>query len=119
MGTEIALYSSLVSHSIFPVRESKARKRLSLVAPMKTKPPAVTMGPPKPMRPVLRLPSGSSSVTPRGTCQANSPVLAFTAVRRPHGGFWQGQLLAPITRPDASVFLAQNFELKGLPSALA
>src|SRR5216684_7174880 len=111
----MALYSSLVSHSILPECDSNARKRLSLVAPMNTNPPAVTIGPPNPMRPVLRLPSGNSSVTPRRTCHANSPVFAFTAVRRPHGGFWQGQLLAPITRPSESVLRCQNFELNGLP----
>jgi hypothetical protein len=50
--------------------------------------------------PVLRLPSGSESVTPNGTPQAKSPVLAFTAIRRPHGGLQQGQL--PMVRPLAS-----------------
>src|SRR5262245_62871502 len=28
---------------------------------------------------------------PSGTCHAKSPVDGFTAMRRPHGGFWQGQ----------------------------
>src|ERR1700681_4597173 len=95
MGIACALISSLVTHSSFPVFESNARKRLSLVAPMNTSPPAVAIGPPMFSRPVLRLPSGNSSVTPSVTCHANSPVLAFTAISRPHGGFWHGQACSP------------------------
>ena len=41
-------------------------------------------------------------------CHAISPVLPLTAVRRPHGGFWHGQL--PTTLPLASFPLALNPE---------
>ena len=101
MGTAVAVYWSFVDQSSWPVFESKARKRLSLVAPMKTSPPAVAMGPAKaPARPVCCFAPGSSSVMPRGTVQAISPVLMLTADKLSHGGFWQGQL--PITFPFAS-----------------
>ncbi len=53
MGAECALASNLVTHNSAPVFESKARKRLSVVAPMKTKPPAVARLPPILGRPVL------------------------------------------------------------------
>ena len=42
-------------------------------------PLAVVSGPPRLGRPVLRLPSGKLSVTPRFTRQAILPVLTFTA----------------------------------------
>src|SRR5215813_4127197 len=87
--------SSFAAHSSFPVLESKARKRLSFVAAMKTRPPAVAIGPPILRRPVAFLPSGNSSVIPRGTFQAISPVLAFTATKCPQGGFWHGHARAP------------------------
>src|SRR5579859_6582545 len=95
MGIACALISSFVTHSSFPVFELNARKRRSLVAPMNTSPPAVAMGPPIFSRPVFLLPSGNSSVTPNVTCQANSPVLALTAISRPHGGFWHGHACSP------------------------
>jgi hypothetical protein len=59
---------------------------LSFVAPMKIRPPAVVIGPPRFKRPVFLLPSGNSSVTPSGTFQAMSPVRTLTATRFPHGG---------------------------------
>src|SRR5438105_2557203 len=74
IGTAIALLSSFVAQSSFPVLASNARKRLSFVAPMNTTPPAVAMEPPILMRPVFFFPSGSSSVTPNVTCHAISPV---------------------------------------------
>ena len=73
-----------------PVFESNARKRRSSVAPMKTSPPAVTVGPALPLPPVLRLPSGSASVVPSVVCHAISPVFALTAISRDHGGRWHG-----------------------------
>src|SRR5258708_3956399 len=100
MGFALALRSSLADHSSLPVFDSIARKRLSLVAPMNTRPPAVTVGPALPTPPTFCFPGGSDSFTPIGTSHPISPVLAFTANRRPHGGFWQGQL--PRTRPPAS-----------------
>src|SRR2546425_2539991 len=87
--------SSFALHHSFPVFESNARKRLSFVAAMNTRPPAVAMGPPMLKRPVFFLPSGNSSVMPSGTFHAISPVLAFTATKFPQGGFWQGQARAP------------------------
>src|SRR5438552_989990 len=87
--------SSFAVHSSLPVFESKARNRLSFVAAMKTRPPAVAIGPPMLRRPVFFFPSGSSSVMPRGTFHAMSPVFALTAMRCPHGGFWQGHARAP------------------------
>src|SRR5678815_5340434 len=90
-----ALISSFAVHSSLPVRESNARKRLSFVAAINTRPPAVAIGPPILRRPVFFFPSGSSSVTPSGTFHAMSPVLALTATRCPHGGFWHGQARAP------------------------
>src|SRR5579863_9197120 len=104
----MALHSSLVTQSSLPVFESNARKRRSLLAPMKTSPPAVAIGPPRFMRPVCCFAGGSSSVIPSGTDHAKSPLRASTAIRRPHGGFWQGQLLSPFVRPSPSTFLSQK-----------
>src|SRR4029434_9288808 len=95
MGTAWALISSFAVHSSLPDFESKARKRLSLVAAIKTTPPAVAIGPPMLKRPVFFFPSGNSSVMPSGTFHAMSPVLAFTAIKCPHGGFWHGHARAP------------------------
>src|SRR5580658_7866438 len=107
MGIAVAAYSSCVVQSSLPVFESKARKRSSLVAPMKTTPPAVAIGPANaPERPVCCLPWGSSSVMPSGTVHTISPVLMFTADKLSHGGFWQGQL--PRTLPLASFAGALN-----------
>ncbi len=64
MGFALASFSSLVTHSSLPVFESKARKRWSEVAPMKTRPPAVVIGPALPPLPVFCLPSGRPSVMP-------------------------------------------------------
>src|ERR1700733_16221754 len=107
MGTAVAAWSSLVTHSSLPDFESKARKRSSLVAPMKTIPPAVAIGPAKaPERPVCCLASGSSSVMPSGTVHTISPVLMFTADKLSQGGFWHGQL--PRTLPLVSFAGALN-----------
>src|SRR5262249_53385212 len=119
IGTAIALLSIFVIHSSFPVFASKARKRLSLVAPMNTTPPAVAIDPPMLIRPVFFFPSGSSSVTPSVTCQAMSPVFALIAVNWPHGGFWHGQLCSPRSWPCALTFRSQNFDATGFPQALA
>src|SRR4029450_14140882 len=87
IATPCALLSSLVAHNSLPVLVSNARNRLSLVAPMNKRPPAVTIGPPRFNRPVFCFPAGSSSVLPRRTFHAISPVAASTATRLPHGGF--------------------------------
>src|SRR5689334_25173000 len=85
---------------------------------MNTSPPAVAIDPPPFTRPVFFLPSGSSSVTPNTMRQANSPVFAFTAVRCPHGGFWQGHDDDPSRAPLASVLRSQNFDGTGAPYTL-
>src|SRR5438093_10461681 len=96
MGCAVAVAPRLKVHSSLPVRESNARKRLSLNDPKNTRPPAVAVGPAKPPeRPVLRLPSGRPSVTPTVVCHAISPVLAFTAFKRLQGGFWHGRFPNP------------------------
>ena len=85
------LAGSSVLHSSSPVSASKARKRWSLVAATKTRPPAVTIDPPMFGVPVFGTPRFvSSSNSPRVSRQRNSPVLRSTAVRWPQGGFWQG-----------------------------
>src|SRR4051812_29049055 len=87
--------SSLVLHNSLPDFESKARNRLSFFAAIKTSPPAVAIGPPIFSRPVFLFASGNSSVTPKGTFHAMSPVFALTAIRLPQGGFWHGHARAP------------------------
>lgn len=71
---------SFVVHISLPVRVSNARKRESSVEPMKIRPPAVTIAPPVPCRPVLRKPSGKLSVTPNTLCQTILPVAVSTAL---------------------------------------
>src|SRR5437016_5580818 len=106
MGFALAFRSSLTDHSSLPVFASIARKRLSLVAPMNTRPPAVTVGPALPTPPVFCLPGGSASFNPSGSSQAMFPLLALTANKRPQGGFWHGQL--PSTLPLESLACALN-----------
>ncbi len=65
--------------SSLPVLVSKARKRASSVAPTKVRPPAVTIAPPRPGRPVFCLPAGKLSVTPRVDRHAILPVFTSTA----------------------------------------
>src|SRR5262245_62310447 len=57
-----------------------------MVAPIKTRSPAVVMLPPRLGVPVLIPLASSSSKMPSGTCHAISPVFAFTATSFPHGG---------------------------------
>src|SRR4030095_3396472 len=91
MGVVVAARASGVDHSSLPVFESNARKRRSLVAPTKTRPPAVVVGPALPLPPVSCLPSGSASLRPSVLSHAISPVFALTATRRAHGGRWHGR----------------------------
>src|SRR5262249_32184103 len=91
---------SLTVQSSFPVFDSKARKRLSEVEPMNIRPPAVAIAPALFETPVCCLSGGRISVIPSGTSQAKSPVAAFTAIRRPHGGLKHGRL--PSDRPLGS-----------------
>src|SRR4249919_2801678 len=98
MGFAFTVFSTLVTHSSLPVFESNARKRRSLVAPMNTRPPAVTVGPALPLPPTFCLPAGRKSLTPSVVCHAISPVLALTAIKRDHGGRWHGRITS---RPSA------------------
>ena len=109
MGIEWALASSSVSQSLAPVRESKARNRLSFVAPTKSRPPAVAMVPPMFKAPVSARPASlSGSMNPRGTLHATSPRLTSTATSSPNGGAEQGILFSgfqnrPTTPPQGVV----------------
>src|SRR5436190_14194852 len=93
IGIECALASSVVSHNCLP-DSSKALKRLSVVAPMKMTPLAVTMLPPMLSAPVLSKPFAfSSSTKPRGILQAISPLFTSTATSSPNGGLEHGILV--------------------------
>src|SRR6185369_15227697 len=94
MGAECAPASILSTHTSLPVLESKARKRLSSVAPMKTRPPAVATDPPILGRPVFCLSAGRLSVTPSRLSHAISPVFTLIAKSLPHGGWLQGMLVS-------------------------
>src|SRR5882762_11699704 len=87
MGVACALASSSATHSCSPVFASNPRKRLSVVAPINTTPPAVTIEPPRLGVPVVVF---SSSTIPSGTFQAISPLFTSTALSVPQGGFWHG-----------------------------
>src|SRR6266581_2454713 len=87
MGVACALASSSPTQSCSPVRVLNARKRLSIVAPINTTPPSVTIEPPRLGAPVAVF---SSSITPSGTFQTISPVFTSTALSVPQGGFWHG-----------------------------
>ena len=71
---------------------------------MNTSPPAVAIAPAVFEVPVCCFSGGNASEIPSGTSQANSPVLASTAIRRPHGGLKQGRL--PKERPLGSWIVA-------------
>ena len=80
-------------HISLPVSESNARKKLSIAAPVKINPPAVTIGPPSVTVPVFipgtKLPSGAS--------HAFFPLNKSTAVTVPYGGALQGSPLGDKT----------------------
>src|SRR5262249_50320957 len=103
IGTECAHAGSSVSHSCLPVFDSNARKRQSIVAPMKSTPPAVTMLPPMLSVPVWPNPFAfSDSTTPSGTFHAISPRLTSTATSSPNGGAEHGILVSGFqNRPTA------------------
>src|SRR5262245_23539461 len=88
IGVACPLAGSFVIQSSLPVSLSNARKRLSFVAAMKTRPPAVTIEPPRFGDPVGEMPRFSrSSTTPSGTCQRSLPVFRSTELSVPQGGF--------------------------------
>src|SRR5262249_4741415 len=99
-GFAFTFCSTLNTHTSLPVFESNARNRRSFVAPTKTSPPAVTIGPALPEPPTFCLPGGSASLIPSVVTQAMSPVFALTAHSFAQGGFWQGAL--PNMRPFSS-----------------
>ena len=75
IGIEFTSIPKSVIHSSLPVRESNARNLPSSVAPMKTRPPAVTMDPPLVVGvPVLGTPSLSNSANEsRGPARRSPP----------------------------------------------
>ena len=81
------VWSSLYVQSSSPVLESNARNLRSVVAPIKTRPPALTIGPALPLPPTFCFSGASPSFNPSTETQAISPVFALTAQSRPHGGF--------------------------------
>src|SRR6267378_1886759 len=87
IGVACALASRSAVHSCSPVFASNPRKRLSVVAPINTTPPAVTIEPPRLSVPVIVF---NPSTTPSGTFQAISPLFTSTALSVPQGGFWHG-----------------------------
>src|SRR6185437_16049334 len=92
---------SLKLQSSAPVFASNARMRESSVAPIKTRPPAVAIDPPRFGLPVFCLPFGKESVTPSGICHAILPVLTLIATSRPQGGCWHKSLVSGSQkRPD-------------------
>src|SRR5438445_1336276 len=80
-----------VSHSSWPVVLSNARNFASMVAEIKTRPPAVTIGPPYCSAPVATPPfPASAGCSPSGILQRYAPVLRSIALSVPHGGLMTG-----------------------------
>src|ERR1700687_5934512 len=76
-------------HMFFPGSESKARRKLSIAAAVKTRPPAVIIGPPRVIVPVF-IPGRK---LPSGTSHTFFPVKRSTAATVPHGGALHGRPL--------------------------
>src|SRR4029450_10974026 len=117
IGTLCAHASSSVSQSCLPVRDSNARKRQSMVAPMKRSPLAVAMLPPMFGVPVLPNPFAfSDSMTPIGTFHAMSPRLTSTATSSPNGGAEHGILVSGFQkRPTAPPHGDRRTQVGGPP----
>src|SRR5438093_9984992 len=103
IGVVCAHAGSAVSQSCLPVRDSNARKRPSIVAPMKTTPPAVAMLPPMFNVPVLSKPWAlSDSTNPNGTFHTTPPRLTSRATSSPNGGAEHGIFVSGFqNRPTA------------------
>src|SRR5512145_2289209 len=104
-------------HNCSPVLTSNARMWWSSVAPMKTIPDAVTIGPPQAGEPQ---PKDSGIVMPHlrdwpsGTCHLSSPVSRSMADSVPHGGGVHG---TPSGERNGSVYFHHGVPRKGtLPS---
>src|SRR5262245_43174680 len=69
---------------------SNARKLRSSVAPMNTRPDAVTIGPPRLGDPDAGM---SGMIWPSGEFHRTAPVPRFTATSEPNGGLVQGRPL--------------------------
>src|SRR5499427_10597501 len=119
MGVAWELAGSWPSQITFPVSTSNARSLSSIAAAIKTRPPAVTVEPPK-----LGDPnsddfgrSASCGTRPSGASQRISPVFKSTAVSLPQGGATHGVPLgdisgsryiaygAPVCRPNSPFIL--------------
>src|SRR5580765_2134341 len=103
IGVVCAHAGSSVSQSCLPLRDSNARKRQSMVAPMKISPLAVAMLPPMFSVPVLSKPFAlSDSTNPSGTLHATSPRLTSRATSSPNGGAEHGIFVSGFqNRPTA------------------
>src|SRR6476646_4595262 len=89
MGVACALAGSSAFHVSRPVSTSNARKKVSMAAATKTRPPPVTMGPPK-----VGDPAGNPGFTePSGVFQRIFPAFRSSATRAPHGGATHGSRL--------------------------
>src|SRR5437588_10049449 len=86
MGVACALAGRSAFHVSLPVSTSNARKKVSIAAATNTRPPAVTMGPPK-----LGDPDGAPGLAePSGVFQRIFPALRSSATNAPHGGVTHG-----------------------------
>ena len=86
MGVAWPPAGSSNAQSSLPVSESNARSRPSMAAAVKTRPPAVTMGPPR-----FGVPVGTpGTMLPSGTSHRMAPVNRSTAATVPHGGALHG-----------------------------
>src|SRR5437016_10292898 len=98
IGVERALVGSSPRHNNFPVRTSNAFRYASNDAPMNTKSPPVTIGPPRLGDPIAAaLEDGTPGNSPSGTCHAIFPVALSTAVSVPHGGDEHGNPLGEVS----------------------
>src|SRR5438034_3787343 len=82
MGVAWPPAGSACFQSSLPDSEWKARKKESMDAEVNTRPPAVTMGPPRLIEPV----SWPGMSVPRGASQSFLPEWRSTASVVPHGG---------------------------------